>query len=370
MNFNIRNETARGYLLLGVFFVHGLYDYTYSMEDWRQAPFAFALIKLLAPQISIYFLLSGMSLRGIGKKSLRAVLPQSLMLIFLAWVSEGLGIIPDELLFNNDGTGIAFIKAAVKPIIYGTGGCTFVTWFFTVLAVGRILVWIFEKSKIAFALSWLLIVALILAAKHLHLPDNLWEWRNWPAAALFLVIGMKFPKDWRVPRAVGLGALAAGLALTWVNVPGMWHTAPCLTCRIDFVAEPMVGSYGSLPVFIIEEFGVFLGVLWAAQSLPAAITKIGRYFGRASLQFLLLHGWLVVTILPVIFFFLPVKDELLAVAVICILNPPVHALIFHYTERYLNRVLAFCFESGRSVTDRILGVISIGASGGSAMGRE
>jgi hypothetical protein len=361
LNFSNRNEIARGYLLLWVFLIHGLYDYTYPMNDWTDAPLAFALIKLAAPQIAVYFLLSGMSLRGIGKKSFRAVLPQSLMLIFLAWISEGLGIIPDELLYNNDGTGIAFIKAAVKPMVYGTGGCTYVTWFFTVLAVGRILVWIFERNKFYFALSWGVIASLILLAKHWHLPDNLYEWRNWPAAALFMVIGMKFPKRWPVPWAIGVGGLATGFVLTWFNVPGMWHTVPCLACQIDFVAQPMVGAYGFLPAFIVEQLLMFLGVLWLAQVLPPAIGKIGQYFGRASLQFLTLHGWLIVTIYPVIASLLPAHQTLLVVAGYAILGPPLHAVIFHYTERYLNQVLACCFQSGRSVTDWIFDVTSFGA---------
>jgi hypothetical protein len=356
LNFNVRNETARGYLLIGVFFIHGLYDLTYPMNDWTDAPLAFGLLKLLAPQISVYFLLSGMSLRGIGKKSFKAMLPQSLMLIFLAWVSEGLGIIPDALLYGNDGTGIAFLKALVKPMVYGTGGCTYVTWFFTVLAAGRVLVWIFEKSKIYFALSWATIVGFIFLAKHLHLPDNLYEWRNWPAATLFMVIGMKFPKDWRVPRAAGLGALAAGLLLTWLDVPGMWRHLPCLTCQVDFVPEPMVGSYGFLPVFIIEQLCVFLFLLWAAQSPPALIGRIGRYFGRASLQFLLLHGWLIVTIGPLIADLYPATGNLFVLAAIFLLNPPLHAAVFRYTESVLNRVLALCFEYGRSVTDWTYGL--------------
>ncbi len=362
INFNVRNETARGCLLLAVFFVHSLYAYSFQVGDWKHAPLTFALVKLLAPQISIYFFLSGMSLRGIGKKSFRAVLPQSLMLLFLAWVSVGVGIIPNELLFNSVGTGLGFIKAMVKPMVYGTGGCTYVSWFFTVLAVGRILVWIFEKHKIYFALAWLVIAGLILVAKHLHLPDNLYEWRNWPAATLFLVIGMKFPKDWQVPHSIGPAAMAAGLVLTWLDGPGMWHSAPCLTCQINFVAQPMVGEYGFLPAFIIEQCCVFVGLLWIAQSLPPAAHKIGQYFGRASLQFLLLHGWLIASILPLLWQFLPAKGNLLVLAAILFLNPPLHALIFKYTESYLNRVLAFCFAAGRSVTDWIFSVTNMRAS--------
>lgn len=359
LNFDIRNEIARGYLLIGVFFIHGLYDYTSAMNDWTAAPLAFGLLKLLAPQIAVYFLLSGMSLRGIGRKSFRAVLPQSLMLIFLAWVSEGLGIIPDELFYGNDGTGIAFLKAFAKPIIYGTGGCTYVTWFFTVLAIARILVWIFEKNKIYFGLAWLLIAGLVLAAKHLHLPDNLYEWRNWPIATLFIAIGMRLPKNWIVPPALGLSGLAAALVLTWMDAPGMWRHLPCLTCHLDFVAEPMVGGYGFLPVYIIAELGFFLFMLWAAQSPPRLIGKVGRYFGRASLQFLLLHGWVLVTISPLIATFYPTSGYLAVPVLILVLTPLLHAFIFRYTEPYLNRVLAFCFSTGRALTEGMFNLAGI-----------
>lgn len=346
----MRNETARGFLLLGVFFIHGLYSITWDMNDWHQAPISFSLIKILAPQISIYFFLSGISMRSLGKKSLRAVLPNSVMLIFLAWVSEGLGIAVENLLYGGFGTGALFLRHAVKPMIYGTGGCTFVTWFFTVLAAGRLFAWLFERNKLIFAASWAVLVLLILLGKRLHLPDNLWEWRNWPAATLFIVIGMKLPRDWRVPRWLGLAGLAGGLVLTWFDVPGMWKTAPCLTCHIDFVAEPMVGSYGFLPVFLIEQLLFFFFMLWAAQNPPAWLGAVGRYFGRASLQFLLLHGWLIISLIPAITSLFPPHESVALVLGILLLNPPLHAAIFRFTENALNRVIAGCFDYGRSVT--------------------
>lgn len=355
-NFNARNEAARGYLLLGVFFIHCLYDATYFMTDWRQAPVSFALIKILSPLISIYFFLSGLSMQGIGKKSLRSLLPQSLMLIFVSWVSEGLAIIIRNLLYGGYGYGIQFIKAALKPIVYGTGGCNYITWFFTVLAVARILAWIFERNKIYFVLTWMVIAGLILAAKHLHLPDNIYEWREWPAATLFIVIGMKFPKDWKVPRAVGLGALVGSVLLLWFNVPDIWTTRPCLTCNMLFAAAPSVGGFGSLPVFIAGVFLNFLFVLWAAQDpYPAVIGKVGRYFGRPSLQFLLLHGWVLVTIEPIIASYFPlhekIPENLILVLGLLIFIPAIHAVIFNYSEGFLNRVLNVCFKYGRSVTD-------------------
>jgi hypothetical protein len=118
----------------------------------------------------------------------------------------------------------------------------------------------------------------------------------------------------------------------------------------------MVGAYGFLPVYIIAELGFFLFMLWAAQSPPSVIGKVGRYFGRASLQFLLLHGWILVTIAPLIASFYPSSGYLAVPVLILVGTPLLHAFIFRYTEPYLNRVLAFCFSSGRAVIDGIFGL--------------
>ncbi len=370
MNFDIRNETVRGYLLLGVFFIHGLYGLIWWMDDWHQAPISFSLVKIISPQISIYFFISGLSMRSIGKKSLRAVLPQSLMLILVAWVSEGAGLVMQNTFYGGSGYGMHFIRLDVAPMIYGTGGCTFVTWFFTVLAVTRLLAWLFERNKFGFVGAWLLIAGLVMLAKRLHLPDNLWEWRNWPAATLFTILGMHLKKDWQVPRWLGMAGLVGGLLLTWFNVPGMWHTRPCLTCHINFVAQPMVGSYGFLPAFLAEAGLFFLFFLYAAQSPPALIGRIGRYFGRASLQFLLLHGWLVVGLEPAIAAQLPQRESILLVVAILVITPLVHAIFFKYMENMLNRILAACFAYGRSAIDFCYRIVHWGRLGGMGLLRQ
>jgi hypothetical protein len=351
VNFDIRSETARGYLLIGVFFVHGLYEQIWWMNDWHQAPISFSLVKIIGPQISIFFLISGLSMRGIGKKSFRAVLPQSFMLIFLAWISEGLGLVIQNTLYGGYGYGMPFIRQDIKPMVEGTGGCTFVTWFFTTLAVVRILVWLFERSKLLFTLSWVLIAALVLLAKHLHLPGNLWEWRNWPIATFFVLAGMRLPSRWLVPRWLGATSLVAGLTITWLNVPGMWHQPLCFACHLNFIAEPTMGIFGFLPAFIVEEILFFLFFLYAAQNPPALIGRIGRYFGRPSLQFLLLHGWVLVGLEPAIANFLPRRENIALILAIFLLTPAVHAVLFNYLETMLNRVLASCFNAGRSLTD-------------------
>jgi hypothetical protein len=362
LNFNVRNEIARGYLLLGVFFLHGLWFYTAPMSDWEAAPVPFSLLKLLGPEVSVYYLLTGMSLRGIGRKSFRAVLPQSLMLIFLAWVSEGFGIIAVQLLHGNYQAGLPFLRAAIKPMVYGTGGITVITWFFTTVAVARILVWIFEKNKIYFTLTWLVILGLIVASNELNWPDSLYEWPDWPMATLLMIIGLKFPSDWVVPRAIALGSLVVSLILIWFDVPGMLSHAPCLTCQLDFIAEPEVGATGFLPAYIAAQFCFFLFLLWAAQAAPPVGRRIGRYFGRPSLQFLLLHGWVLVTIWPMMSRLYPVQGNFIVPWAMLALIPLVHAILFKYTENVLNQVLAFCFRSGRIVTDWLFGLAGMGAA--------
>jgi hypothetical protein len=71
------------------------------------------------------------------------------------------------------------------------------------------------------------------------------------------------------------------------------------------------------------------------------------------LQFLLLHGWVLVTISPLIASFYPTSGYLAVPVLILVATPLLHAFIFRYTEPYLNRVLAFCFKAGRTVTDWI-----------------
>jgi hypothetical protein len=356
LNFNARDEAVRGYLIIGVFFVHALWDSTFFVQHWWQTPLSFALAKLAAPYISIYFFLSGMSARNLRKKSFRSMLPQSLMLILTAWASEGFAIILQNLLFGGFGYGLPFIRAALRPMLYGTGGCNFVTWFFTTLAVVRILGWVFVRDKFHFLLVVTVMGAFILGSIRLHLPDNLYEWRNWPMAALFFIGGMVLPKDFWVPRSLALVSLVLSFVLLWFNAPDLWTRGPCLTCHVSFAAQPMLGRWGSFPLYVL---GAALGavfLLWGGQDpYPAMLGKVARFFGRASLQFLLLHGWLLVMTEVWFALYAPRHMNLLENALfllaVFVANPILHALVFRYTAKFLNNVLARCFGCGRLATD-------------------
>jgi hypothetical protein len=58
-----------------------------------------------------------------------------------------------------------------------------------------------------------------------------------------------------------------------------------------------------------------------------------------------------VTISPLIATFYPTSGYLAVPVLILVLTPLLHAFIFRYTEPYLNRVLAFCFSTGRALTE-------------------
>jgi hypothetical protein len=346
-----REEAARGYMLLGVFFIHSLFDMAEAADPGAGGDVN-ALIKLLAPQISMFFFLSGMSSRGIGKRRFRRILEPSLMLIFLSWISHALGLAMQDALYGGAGSPLQFLGALAMPIIEGTGGVTFVTWFFTVLAVARILVWLYERDKRWFGLAWVAIIALVYAGKALNLPDNLYEWRSLPTATLFMLAGMKIPPRWRVRWVWGMAAGLAALALTWVNRPDLLNSAPCLACGLDFFAEPMVGSYGSLPVYLAAEMLFFIFLLWGAQlRRPIWPSHVARYFGRFSLQFLLMHGWLLVTIEPYLAdnYFPPNPGKKIILAAF-VLGPVVHAAAFFVLAKPLNWVVARCFLAARFCT--------------------
>lgn len=350
-NAELRNEIARGYMLLGVFFVHSLVDMASNPDPARSE---LALIKIFGPQVSMFFFLSGMSSRGIGKRNFRAVAQQSLMLIFLSWISHIIGLIGEVLIYGGAGSPRHFLTNLITPLITGTGGSTYVTWFFTTLAVVRILVWLFERDKRRFAVICFGLAALIWLAQAMNLPDNIYEWRHWPFAFLFMLIGMRLPKNWRVGTGVGIAAFAAGISLTWFNAPGFFTQRPCLLCNLDFVAGMDIDSAGCIPVYLLAECLFFVGLLWGAQlTWPRLAVRSGQYFGRASLQFLLLHGWFLTTIEPAVtvyLFILPARWLILAAF---FFNPLVHAGLFRILGGGLDKIIALCFRAGRMVADSV-----------------
>lgn len=338
-------EVARGYLLIGVFYVHSLYGVIGTIGDPMNAPAAGLQMKLLAPNVAAFFFLNGMTSRYLANKPFRNALRHSLMLLLLAAGSHVVSMIVDQLLYQTHGSKRAFLRAMVEPLLLGTGYVNFIGWFLVVLAVARLFVYAFQYSYKVFALAVAVATGAILAGQYLGAVDNIYEWRNWPAAVLFMLLGSRMPPAERIPDTVGFAALPVALVLAWFNTPTLLSEGPCLACNLGFVAQPMVGQYGAAPVYVVQQLAFITFLWWVSARLPQGLpARVARYFGTAPLQFLILHGFLLVSLYPAASRGLPkFESGFLFVAVFSSVIV-VHAIAFQLLKRPLDRFVVLASE--------------------------
>ncbi|ODP36474.1 acyltransferase family protein [Sphingomonas turrisvirgatae] len=358
-----RQAIARGYLLICVFYVHALYGVFQSLgSDPDRAMLAGVQIKLLAPAVSAFFFLSGMSAPFFYRKGWLTALKPSLTLIMLAALGHVIAVLLD-IAIHQQWFGIAwFARRMAKPILYGTGYENFISWFLVVLAFARIFAYAFMRSWRVFLPAAALAIAAVLATRAAGLPDNLYEWRNWPTASLFFLLGMRVPNGWRIPAWAGLLALPITLALAWLNRPGVLTQAPCLTCDLGFVAQPMIGQYGSLPIYVVQQLLFMLFLLWVSSwSVGKMPGKVGTYFGADSLSMLLMHGWVLVTLYPIAAQSLPPRESAFLYASILSVGIVVHALLYFYLQPALHWLSGISFKASSLVIDIAERLFAIGA---------
>lgn len=350
MTLDARADAARGYVLIGVFYLHILFALLKAAPDPAALPAAAIQIKLLAGHVSAFFFLSGMGARGLGQRSAESVAVQSIMLLALAALSHAGGFALDALIYGPPETARDLFRALVRPIVYGTGYSTFVAWFFVVLAAVRPLAWLFERSKAGFAAAICVIAMVIAFGDSRNWPHNLYEWRNWPFAGLFFLIGMRIPRSWHVPAVLGVGGLLLSLAAAWFNGPDLWRTGLCWTCNLTFLPYPMVGAAGFVPFVLVQELAFLLFLLWASQlKRPPWPRRVASWFGRYSMQFLLLHGWIITALYPLLVGAISGQANGLMLLAMLLLNPPVHAAIFWLARPLLDRTIALCFGVSRAL---------------------
>jgi hypothetical protein len=357
LNIDKRNEIARGYILIGVFIMHLLFPLANQIGDPSKAPIAFALLKLFQPHVPVFFLLSGMSSRALGKRSLHSVLQQSFMLVLLCLASQAVGIVIANSLYGGYGTGSTFIKALIKPAIFGVDWASFLPWFFMDLALIRVLAWLYERNKIHFLIACLVLAGLVLLSYRLHHLNNWYEWRNWPLLTVLFLIGMKLPKAWQVSPGWGLSAGAGAALLTWFNVPNFFSTIPCLTCNLAFVVNLYHGprpdgSMGTVPVYFAAEMLLLVFALWAAQSPPELIGNFARFFGRLSLQAVLLEGWWMAFIDQYFWRHEPSRVSFLTLAGIIVLSPLGHGLALKFLEPWLTGIIMACSKASKAALSK------------------
>lgn len=340
------NEIARGLVLVLVFHAHVLYALG---SDARMAG-AWLQLKIMAPGVALFFVLSGMSSQGLASKRLGNVLVQSLFLHLLAIISHVIGFVLLALFDGQFASAWRFAVELLKPIVYGTGYSSFVAWFFTVLAATRLIVYGLCRNR---RLTLVLLAGFGLAlygAKVLDRPDNLYEWRNYPAAVLLFYVGTRLPPGFRVPHWVGVSALPTAVLVSLVNKPSFPARGFCLECDPKFVAQPMVGEYGYLPAFAIYIVLAFLFLHWLSGVLTATLPgRAFKFFGKGSLQILLLHGWVLLTLYAPLLAHLPRWNELWFYLVIACVNMALHAGLYFSFRRPLNAIVRFDFALARRV---------------------
>ena len=348
MTLDARSDTARGYMLMGVFYLHVLFAMLKTLPDPANAAAAAIQVKLLAGHVSVFFFLSGMGAPGLRRRTAESVVTQSIMLLALATVSHVGGFILNALIYGPPETARDLIRTLVRPVVYGTGYSTFVAWFFVVLAIVRPLGYIFERDKFRFVLIAGSLVLLISLASALHLPGNLYEWRNWPYALLFFIIGMHIPRTKQVPAWMGLGGLVISMASAWFNGPDLLSSGLCWTCNVGFLPFPLVGGEGFVPLILLQEILFLPFLLWVSQlrAVPY-LPRIARWFGKASIQFLLLHGWLIAAFYPALVRLFPFPPGIAPYLPVLAINPVAHAATFLLLRPLLDWSLAACFSFSR-----------------------
>lgn len=335
-------DVARGYLLMCVFYIHAMIGVAQHMGD--NAWYSLIQLKLLAPDVSAFFFLSGMAAPALGKKGFVPVLRQSIVLLLFAIVSHVVGF-----LIMLAGVGFPTpwdaVKGLARPLLIGTEYSSFVAWFFVVLAAARLFAYAFLRSKPVFLGVAALAAAIIWGAGKAGVPDNVYEWRNWPTATLFFLIGMKLPHGKKIPNWAAVAALIGSVLLALVNRHGLFRIGPCFTCDLRFVPQPMVGQYGSIFVYVPQQLLFIVFLIWAGQrSAGMMIGRVARFFGKASLPILLLHGWVLLTLYPGMLAGMPAWETPFLFVAIFSSAIVVHALLYVWLALPLNWIQIFIFR--------------------------
>lgn len=350
-----RQEFSRGIILVFVFYLHALFMHVNYVGGPQAAPIAWFQNRLLAASVALFFVLAGQSARSIGSRPLRTILRQSITLVVLAAISH----VPAVLIIDLSDTGAVtpgkFLRDLMKPILLGTGYWTSMAWFFVVLAITRLLAYAFLRSKVWFVAWSLAIAAAAWAGTWLGWTDNFYEWRNLLIALPLFFAGMMLPNGWCPPRWIMVVSVVGVPVTALANSPGAFHW-PCLNCDSLFVPQPFVGETGSLPFLIL--YLAFAYCVLAYMAAALAGSRLGRPIrqcGRHSMLLLLMHGWLLVTIYPLVIPLLPNHEHWVTYVGLILVVPPLHWYLFVL----LRRPLSACYKFAKYIS-RV--IVNMGAA--------
>ena len=335
-------DIVRGALLVLVFQMHALYLFESTGGRTPDQYFWFQMVvKSLAPQVAAFFILAGMTSRQMLAKPFGHVLGRSLMLIVLAYVSHIVGVLMNAALYEPWNGVRALAHDIVKPLLHGTDLITAIAWFFIVLGIVRLLVYWTARNRLSLTVGVVLAVAIALLGRSESIPYNFYEWQNWPAAYLLFLFGMRVPTEWRMPAWLAVFVFWFVIGITLANSPQLLSADPWPAFDAAFVSQPMVGQYGLPPVYFTGVIFSFVFLFWFAQVTEAtAIGRGLRYFGRASLQFLLLHGWVIVVVYPPLSLILPQRQSIALFFLLFFGNMALHAALYQILKKPLNKLIS------------------------------
>jgi peptidoglycan/LPS O-acetylase OafA/YrhL len=348
-----RSDIARGVMMLGVLHVHALIALRPHTPDLHTLTILWAQVKLMAPHVALFFALAGMTHQSLADRSLRNVASRSLMLVMVAALSHVGGVALQYGLWTSPTSAYGLARDIAKPLIYGSGHWTFVTWFLIVLAVARLFAYALATSLRAFVVAAAGAAVAVALARWLDLTDDLYGWRHWPAAVVLLMLGARIPAQWHIPNLAGAAALLAGFALTAINRPSLLSEGICVTCNPEFVATTRFNELGVLPIYALQELLCMAGLLWMAQTF--ASTPLARplaWLGRNSLALLVVHGWMILSAYGLVRWVWPGSGGAWLFAVVFIVNVALHALALALLRQPLDRMVLACSAVSRRIVTR------------------
>lgn len=347
-----QQEIARGILLLSVFYLHALFAVVDHLGGPQAAPIAWSQNRVFAAQVALFFVLAGQSATHLGRRRLRSILSRSLALLILAAISH----IPAVLLFDIlDGEVVSgqMLRHLLVPVVLGTEYFTSVPWFFVVLAFTRVLAFALVRSIAWFVVSLLVVAAAAWLGDRFGLTDNLYEWRNLPVALPLFVLGMHLPKAWRPPRWMMFISVIGLPIAAFANSPGAFHW-PCFNCDSLFVQQPLIGEMGFPPLLYLSlGFGYCLLAYAAVSLIGTWAGRAIRQFGSNSLLYLLMHGWVIVTIYPLAVQFLPDREQWFVYLGLVLVLPLGHWLLFIL----LFRPLSACQKLSYRLSQKVVALV-------------
>jgi hypothetical protein len=342
-------EVARGVLLLGVLHVHALYGLLPAVDGARDAAASLLQMKMLTPHVVLFFALAGMTSRRLGDKPLRTVMHQSLLLLFIGAATHVLGMLVEHALWLPWNGWRPLLRDVGKPLLLGTGLLS-MAWFFITLAVVRLFAYAWTVGMRTFVIAAGIACVLIAASLMLGGPNNLYEWRNWPAAFVAFMIGQRIDAQRRVPHALGLPCALAGIVLPLTNHPLVLQEGLCLGCEIEFIAYPTIGGFGFAPLYFVQELLALIGLLWLVGLMGAGrLARMLAWFGRRSLVLLMLHSLIASALYGLYKAIDPPLGGVLFFALVLVVNPFAHYAAYRLLHQPANGFVALCTRLARSI---------------------